>query len=124
MGSLPILDNTFNTYYNEFSSSTNKHNTLDSCSSNRRSQISQVDTRERGRGRGGRSGRGSFRGGRGGRSGHGCGSGRGNQYKRHNPFVIVRGQNRIFVPDNKFYNRDEYYNLTKDQKIRVQELKS
>ena len=48
----------------------------------------------------------------------------GDQYKRHNPFVILQGQNGSFVPENKFYSRDEYYNMIKDQKMRIQELKA
>ena len=36
----------------------------------------------------------------------------------------MQGQNGIFVPDNKVYGRDEYSNMTKDQKMRVQELKA
>ena len=36
----------------------------------------------------------------------------------------MRGQNGIFVPENKVYSKDEYYNMTTDQKMRVQELKS
>ena len=70
-------------------------------SSNRWSQISQVDTRGRGRGHRGINGCGCGRGGRGGRSGRGCGRGRGDQYRRHNPYTIVRGQNGSFVPENK-----------------------
>ena len=42
----------------------------------------------------------------------------------HNPYAILRGQNESFVPENKVYSRDEYYNMTKDQKMRVQELKA
>ena len=121
---LPVLDKTFDAYYNAFSSSINKHNTLDSSSSNRRSQISQVDTRGCGRSRRGRSGRGRGRGGRGGRSGRGSGNGHGDRYKRHNPYAIVRGQNGSSVTENKVYSRNEYYNMTKDQKMRVQEVKS
>ena len=88
----------------------NKHNTLASSYSNRRYQISEVDTRGRGRSRGGRSGRCHGRGGHGGISGRGCGRdcGRSYRYKRHNPYAIVRGQNGSFVPDNKVYSRYEY----------------
>ena len=34
---LPVVDKTFDTYYNTFSSSMNKHNTLASSTTNRRS---------------------------------------------------------------------------------------
>ena len=67
----------------------NKRNTLASSSSNRRSQIYQVDTRGHGCGRGGIIGRGCGRGGHGGRRGCGCGCGHGDQYKTHNPYAIV-----------------------------------
>ena len=102
---LSILDKTFDAYYNAFSSSMNKHNNLASSSSNQRSQISQVDTRGRGRSRRGIIGCGRGRSSRGGKSGHG--RGRNDQYKRHNPYSIVRGQNGSFVPENKVYSRDE-----------------
>ena len=36
----------------------------------------------------------------------------------------MRGQNRSFVPEIKVYSRYEYYNMTKDQKMRVQELEA
>ena len=28
--------------------------------------------------------------------------------KMHNPYVVVRGNNGSFVPENKVYSRDEY----------------
>ena len=67
----------------------NKHNTLSRSSSNRRYQISQVDTRGRGRSRVGISGSGHDCGGRGGRSGCGRGHGQSDQYKRHNPYALI-----------------------------------
>ena len=39
--------------------------------------------------------------------------------KSHNPYAILQGNNGSFVPENKVYSRDEYYNMMKDQKIRV-----
>ena len=100
----------------------NKHNTLASFYSNRRSQIYQVDTI--GHGRGGRSACGRGCGYRGGRSSRGNVRGRGDRYKRHNPYEIVPVQNRSFVPENKVYSTYKYYKMTKDRKMRVQELKA
>ena len=69
--------------------------------------MSQVDTRGRFRGGGGRSGHGRGHGDRGGMSGRGHGRRRSDQYKRQNPYVKVQGQNISFVPEDKIYSRDE-----------------
>ena len=101
----PLRDRTFDTYYNIFSASMNKHNLLTSSHTNRRSRISSVGSQ------GGR--------------GHGRDRGRGGRGRstRHNPYQMARGNNGIFVVEARIYPPNEYRNFTREQRQKITELK-
>ena len=121
---LPIADQNFESYYNEFSKYMTKLRTLTSSDS-RHSRISNLnsDSGDRG-GRGG--GRGRGRGGRG-RGGRGRGrGGRGGRGNRYSPYSMTRsyGGQSNFNPKAKNYERHEWESLSSYQKTQVQELKA
>ena len=114
---LPLRDRNFDTYFNIFSASMNKHNLLTSSHTNRRSRISQVGSQSgRGRGRGRGSGRNPGRGRGRGRPG------RGGRVPRYNPYQMTR-TNGPFVPEARIYHPDEYRNFTREQKQTINNFK-
>lgn len=126
----PAAQQTFDTFYNEFSKYMNKVRTL-STQDTRNTRIAAFNTNNTGneggrphggrgrgfRGRGGRGGRGrSARG-----SGRGRGGrGRGFYHNLYNPYRV----NTNFRPEARNYPRDEWDNLTNDQKLQIQQLKA
>ena len=123
--SLPVADQTFDTYYNEFSKYMTKFKTM-STPDARSSRISALDTTTRRGGGCGRGGRYKGRGGRGGRQfGRGRGRfGRGGRGRGYNPYSMARDYtNGNFSPAAKIYNQDEWYGLSPQQKQQVIDLK-
>ena len=124
---LPLEQQTFDKFYNIFSASMSKYNTLIDrpAQSYGPRRISNLNTHEGGRGRFGRGGRGrGGRGrGRGGRGGRGRGRGRGGRYNNYysNPIAPIYGN---FTPEAKIYPPETYRNLTYEQKKAVGELKT
>ena len=117
--SLPVANQTFDAYYNEFSQYMTKFKTM-SSQNNRTTRIAAFNT---GRGRG-RSGRG--RSGRGGRlGGRGRGRGRskgGRSNNSYSPYSLA-SQYGNFQPQAKLYSDDEWAALNPHQKRMVQDLK-
>ena len=116
--SLPENNQTFDSYYNTFSSFMNKHNTLVQGNQRRiqistaisedwqhlRKRVRQVQrtySNRRGRGRG----RGGMR------------------TRPYNPHSMVRNFRESFKAEARIYNKDEYNNLTPSQKSQTHELK-
>jgi hypothetical protein len=123
--SLPVAQQTFDSYYNEFSKYMTKFKTM-STPDTRSSRISSMDTAPRRGGGRGRGGRFKSRGGRGGRHyGRGRGrSGRGGRGRGFNPYSMTRDySNGTFRPIAKIYHPDEWYALTPQQKQQVMDLK-
>lgn len=123
--SLPPLQQTFDTFYNEFSKYMTKFKTM-STDDTRTTQISEVGSGRGGRGRGRGRGRGAGR--TGGRTGRGRGRGRGRQGRGgrgHNPYSLAASYTQGgFAPVAKVYGSDEWYALSQDQKQQVAELKA
>ena len=131
----PLADQTFDKFYNEFSKYITKFKTLSTNGNARSSKIAAIDTdnnNERGRGRG--RGRGFNRGrGRGRGRGYGRGRGRGRRGGYHpysssrpNPYSLAcpYSSNTSFKLEARNYNREEYQALTKQQQMKIQQLKA
>ena len=130
---LPIEEQTFDKFYNIFSASMSKYNTLIDrpLQSYGTRRISNLNTntgrhgqgRGRGFGRGGRGGRGRGRGGRGGR-GRSTYGGRNQQrnFNHYGPSMAPVYGN--FTPEAKLYPPETFRNLSYDQKKAVNNLKS
>ena len=132
---LPLEDQTFDRFYNIFSASMSKYNTLidrpvQSYGTRRISNLNSYDNGGRqGRGgRGGRYGRGGRGRGRGGRNGRGR-SGRfgrgtgGRNYNHYGPSSIAPTYGN-FTPEAKLYPPETFRNLSYDQKKAVNDLKT
>jgi hypothetical protein len=120
---LPVESKTFEEFYNIFAASYNKRAQLHAPSRNQSHRIAAFAIGQGGPvdGRGGRSGRGRGRGSRGGR-GRGSGRGRGH-YQSRNPYGGTRA-NGSFMPELRVYPREEYNQLTQDQKNQITNLKA
>ena len=122
---LPAANQTFDTFYNEFSKYMTKFKTM----AEEPSRTSRIASLTAG-GRGGRTGRG--RSGRGGRGGRGFGRGRGRGrycsgrhrqgYQGYQPYSLARNFGN-FTPEARIYTSDEWAQLTHQQRQMVQELK-
>jgi hypothetical protein len=141
---LPIIQQTFDTYFNLFSADLSKLQTLTDDGTNRgHRRISNLNTNNNpndpnnqhnngfrppfnrgGRGRGRGRGRGYFRGGRGGRFGNRNGRlggrGRGQRDDNSRYFAPLYGN---FKPEPKIYTPSVFNNLTSQQKNAIGELK-
>ena len=116
--SLPENNQTFDSYYNTFSSFMNKHNTLlqgnqrsvqISSAFSERQQPSRKRIRQMHRAYPNRRGR---------------GRGRGTLRSRaYNPHSIVKNFRESFRAEAKIYSKEEYNNLTPSQKSQIHELK-
>ena len=117
--SLPKNQQTFDSYYNTFSSFMNKNNTL--LQGNiRRVHISQTKLEKYNHNRT-RTKRPSHRF----TFGRGRGRGRGGLRSRpYNPYAMVRNSRNNFKPEARIYSREEYSNLAPTQKSQVQEFKT
>ena len=119
----PADEQTFDSFYNEFSKYMTKFKTLNTPDI-RQSRISALGSSERGRGRGRgyRGGRG--RGGRGrGRYGRG---GRGRGRYGYNPYSMSRNYNsqESFTPVAKMYTSEEWQALNPQQRRQIHDLKA
>ena len=112
---LPPAEQTFDSFFNEFSKYMSKMKTL-TGSTSRTSRISAFGT---GRGRGGR-GRGSRGGGRGRR---GRGRGRRGRGSRYNPYSFIPPTGGSFQPEAKVYGSAEWGNLDSHQRQAVTNIK-
>ena len=111
-------EQTFEKYYTIFSSLYTRHNSLTRnhlSRSNQFSRISEVNTSGHGRGRS-RGGRGRNSGGRRGRGGRGRGS------RAYNPYQLARQYGK-FTPEARVYPREQWINLTQEQKKEVMQKK-
>ena len=120
---LPINDQTFDSFYNEFSKYMNKFRTL-STQEGRAARIAVLDTSSHQTGRPGRGrGRGRGRGGRGrGRSGR-RGRGRPRTRSTYNPYQMASNLGD-FQPEAKNYTSGQWNALTREQQQAVQQLKA
>ena len=129
---LPLESQTFDRYYNIFSASISKYNTLIDrpLQSYGPRRIGNINSgRHGGRGgfnRGGRGGRGGRGRGRGGRSGRGRLNGRGRgdhrNYNHYGPSIAPVYGN--FIPEAKLYPPETFRNLTYEQKKAINDLKT
>ena len=116
---LPLAEQSFERYYTIFSASYSRHNSLTrSQQQSRNSQFSRIA--EVNTGRGGRNTQGRGRGarGRGGRRGRG----RGRASRSYNPYSMAR-QYGVFQAEARVYPRDQWMNLTQDQRKEVMNKK-
>ena len=114
--SLPENQRTFDSYYNTFSSFMNKHNTLVQ-NNPRKIQISQMNMHRQGRDTD-QNKRPRFRNSRGrGRRRPGA------RARPYNPYIMSRNVKYTFQLEAKLYSKEEYNNLTANQKGQVLALK-
>ena len=116
--SLPENSQTFDSYYNTFSSFMNEHNNLVQGNI-RRAQISRTKSKRYNQNRARiKHPSQRFAGGR------GRGRGRGGMRTRpYNPYAMVRNTRNSFKPEARIYSREEYSNLTPIQRSQVHEFK-
>ena len=117
--SLPENNQTFDSYYNTFSSFMNKHNTLIQ-GNNRRVQISTaVSEKQQHQRKRVRQVQRTYP------NRKGRGRGRGiSRTRPYNPYSMVKNFRESFKAEAKIYSKEEYNNLTSSQKSQVHELKS
>ena len=132
--SLPAVEQTFDSFYNRFSSSWSTFKTLTNSTGSGNNQhhhsriaathsSNQNNPPSHRGGRGGRSGRGRSGRGRGRENGNGRGRGRNRQSSQYNPYQFVR-QYGAFVPQAKIYPISEWRLLSQEQKNEVAQMKA
>ena len=121
----PLIDQTFDAYYNDFSAAMAKRNNLSNRSNNQgrtRVRIAQIGSnrnndRSGGRGRGGRNYNSRGR-------GRGRGSYRGRGRGAYHPYQLARNYVSNFTPEARVYASEEFKNLTRQQKQQITDLKA
>ena len=112
---LPLMDQTFDTFYNLFSANFTKYKSLTNGTADdytRSRRINAINTSNPGRGRG--------RGGRGRGRGKGHGRGRGGRGTPHSPYNSTFINSKL---EARQYPKDEFRNLSPQQKAKIQQLK-